>query len=110
MSGADADHDELFAAIDGETTDPVERQESRTLYKALLARKDELKTEQALPVDGQLSEKILSEARNRSAQISASRGGTGHQAQARSASIPLWQYVAWVAAIAGLLLAIKYLV
>jgi len=110
MSNADADHDELFAAIDSETADPVERQESRTLYKALLARKDELKTEQSLPDDRELSAKILAEARNRSAQISASRGGTGHQAQARSAAIPIWQYLAWAAAITGLLLAIKYLV
>ena len=102
--------DEFFATIDSETTDPVERQESRTLYRALHERKDELKAESALPLDPALSEKILSDARTRSAQISASRGGTGHQAQARSAGIPLWMYLAWVVAIAAVILAIKFLV
>lgn len=104
------DRDETLAAIDGAPGDDASRRDSRLLYEALKQRKDDLKGETALPEDRALSEKILAEARTRSAQISASRGGTGHPAQAVSAGIPAWLWLAWIVAIAAVVLAAVYLV
>jgi hypothetical protein len=101
--------EETFSAIDAETKDAAERKDSRLIYDALRDRRDQLKTESSLPEDKALSEKILAEARTRSAQISASRGGTSHRIPAASAGIPWWIWVGWAIAIAGVVAAVKYL-
>jgi hypothetical protein len=106
---AEADKEETYSAIDAEAKDPAERKDSRLLYDALRERRDQIKTETSLPEDRALSEKILAEARTRSAQISASRGGTSHRIPAASAGIPWWIWVGWVIAIAGVVVAVKYL-
>jgi hypothetical protein len=98
------EQDQLHDAIDEGTSDPRLRQDSRLILQALQAKKDQLKGETALPQDQSLSERILADARRRSAQISASRGGTGHRAQAPSRSIPWWMIIAWLVAIAAVVL------
>lgn len=107
---ADAARDELFQAIDAESANPAESKDSRLLYEALKQRKDQLKGETSLPEDKALTEKILAEARTRSAHISASRGGASTRAPVVSAGIPIWLWVAWALAIAGVVVAFKYLV
>ena len=108
MSDA-AERDEMLSAIDAEAKDPAESKDSRLLYDALRARRDQLKAETSLPEDKALSEKILAEARTRSAQISASRGGTSHRVPVVTAGIPWWIWAGWVIAIAGVVAAVKYL-
>ncbi len=107
---ADAAREEMFQAIDAEAADPAEGKDSRLLYEALRQRKDQLKAEASLPVDKALTEKILAEARTRSAHISASRGGASTRAPVVSAGIPIWLWIAWILAIAGVIVAFKYLV
>ena len=101
--------DQMLSAIDAEAKDPRERTDSRLLLDALSERRDQLKAESALPEDKALSEKILAEARTRSAQISASRGGTSHRVPVVSAGIPWWIWAGWVLAIVGVAIAVKYL-
>ncbi len=101
--------EELFKVIDAEAADPREGTDSRILYRALRERRDRLGAESDLPRDSALSEKILAEARSRSAQISASRKVSGPVA-AVTPGIPWWLWGAWIVAIAGVVAAFKYLV
>ncbi len=92
----------LYATIDGEARDEVERRDSKIIYEALKRRRDEVGGGAEIPAeDKQLSERILRQARTRSAQISASRATAGSGRQATGAPIPWWLIVAWIVAIAG---------
>ncbi len=108
---SDPVEDEIGAAIDSGAHDAGERKDSRLIYQALRDRKDALGAEAAIPAeDKSLTERILAEARTRSAEISATRGGSGHRAQPSSRAIPWWMILAWLAAIAAVAAAFKYLV
>ncbi len=108
---SEAGEDEIGAAIDSGTHDDAERKDSRLIYQALRDRKDALGAEAAIPAeDKSLTERILTEARTRSAEISATRGGSGHRAQPLSRAIPWWMLLAWLAAIAAVLAGYHYLV
>jgi hypothetical protein len=107
---AEPRREDSFEAIDDTTADPAVRKDSQLIYDALRERRDDLKTEKSLPEDRALSEKILAEARTRSAQISASRGGSSHRAQAVAAGIPWWLIVAWIIAIAAVAFAAKLII
>jgi hypothetical protein len=101
--------EELFKVIDAEAANPREGTDSRLLYRTLTERRARLGAASELPQDKALSEKILAEARSRSAQISASRKVSG-PVVAVSPGIPWWLWAGWVVAIAGVLAVYKYLV
>jgi hypothetical protein len=104
-----ANDQELEKVIDASTADPVERSDSRLLYQALQERRGQLKAERELPQDTALTEKILAEARTRSAEISASRQMSGRGPVARAA-VPWWVWCGWIVAIAAVVLAYRFLV
>jgi hypothetical protein len=103
--------DDLFAVVDREAKDDAERRESRVLYEALRTRKDQIGAVTQIPAkDEKLSEQILAEARSRSAEISAARHRSGSQAvEAASKPIPWWLWLAWLLAIAGVIVAFKFI-
>ncbi|MBA3938855.1 MAG: hypothetical protein H0X38_15515 [Planctomycetes bacterium] len=108
----DQQREELFAVVDQEATDEAERRDSRILYDALAARRDQVGGVSEIPAeDRTLSGKILAEARNRSAAITASRRGanTSQSLQSRSRPIPWWLWLAWITAIVAVALAFKFL-
>jgi hypothetical protein len=99
--------EDLYSVVDREAKDEAERRDSRVLFDALHARRSEVGGLSQIPIrDNKLSEKILSEARKRSAQISASRQSSISQAlQPPARPIPWWLWVAWLIAIAGVVAA-----
>lgn len=102
--------DDFRTLVETDGTDAATERDSRLIYQALRERRGDLQGEAALPQDQALSERILAEARNRSAEISASRGGSGHRAQRGARGIPWWMILAWLAAITAVVLAFRYLV
>ena len=90
---------------------PDERRQSKVLMEALATRKDALGAAAQLPAqDHALSERILGEARRRSEQISASDNpAISSRAMAQSERVSWWIWVAWAVAIAGTVLAFRYL-
>ena len=103
--------EDLFAVVDREAKDEAERRESRVLYEALRTRKDQIGAVNQIPAkDEKLSEQILSEARSRSAEISAARHRSGSQAvEVASKPIPWWLWLAWLVAIAAVIAAFKFI-
>ncbi|MBA3710469.1 MAG: hypothetical protein H0W83_16820 [Planctomycetes bacterium] len=101
--------EELFKVIDAEAANPREGTDSRLIYRALSERRDRLGAASDLPQDKALSEKILAEARSRSAQISASRKVSGPVAVV-TPGIPWWLWLGWIVAIAAVVAAFRYLV
>jgi hypothetical protein len=101
--------DELLKVVDSEAKDEAERRESRVLYEALRTRRDQIGAVNQIPArDEKLSEQILNQARSRSAEISAARQRSASQAiEAASKPIPWWLWLAWLVAIAGVILAFK---
>lgn len=100
---------ETFAAIDQEAANEAEKRDSRILYQALQRNREALGGQAAIPANDQkLSEQILSQARTRSAEITAAqRQASAHQT-ASGAPIPLWLWIAWILAVGGLLAAWWY--
>ncbi len=101
--------DELLKVVDREASDEAERRESRVILEALRTRKDQIGAVNQIPArDEKLSEQILSQARSRSAEISATRQRSGSQAvEAASKPIPWWLWLAWLVAIVGAIAAFK---
>ena len=106
-----ASRDDLYATVDQEAKDDAERRESRVLVDALRTRRDQLDGASQIPAkDAKLSEQILGEARKRSAQISASRQASISQAlHPPSKPIPWWLWLAWILAIAAVVVAFSFL-
>lgn len=106
-----ASRDDLYAVVDKESKDDAERRESRVLVDALRNRREQIDGASQIPAkDAKLSEQILGEARKRSAQISASRQASISQAlNPPSRPIPWWLWLAWILAIAGVVVAFMYL-
>lgn len=110
--GADADNEaETRRAIAeaGDATE-VDKRDSQLIYEALRRHKDALAGEAQLPSEDRvLSERILAQARTRSAEIrDASRSATSRQL-GTGRPLPLWLILAWVAVTVGLVLAWVYL-
>lgn len=100
---------ETFAAIDKETASEAEKRDSRILYQALSRNRDALGGQAAVPADDRnLSEKILAEARSRSAEIAATQRKASARHAVSGAPIPWWLWAAWILAIAGLVAAFWY--
>jgi hypothetical protein len=98
----------LDATIDREARDDRERAASRLLLKELSARRGELGGAAAIPAeDGPLSERILREARTRSAEIRRSNSGVAPSTRMPAAgrSVPWWLVAAWVGALGAAALA-----
>jgi hypothetical protein len=94
---------ETFHAIDKEAADEAEKRDSRILYEALSRNRGDLGGEAAVPADDQhLSQRILAEARSRSAEIAAGQRKTSSRHVVTGAPIPLWLWAAWILAIAAL--------
>lgn len=106
-----ASREDIYSVVDQQAKDDAERRESRALVDALHTRRDHISGASQIPAkDAKLSEQILGEARKRSAQISASRQASISQALTPPAKpIPWWLWLAWVLAIAGVVLAFSYL-
>ncbi len=111
MATSDKKTEDFFSTVDRETADERERTDSKVLYQALVERKDALGAQGSLPAeDKQLSENILNQARQRSAQISgAARRGPSGTTAAPARGIPWWLIVAWILAIAAAFAAFKLL-
>ncbi len=96
----------------GHPSDADERA-SALIRDALHARRDHLSGSAQLPAeDRQLSERILGEARRRSAEITAAGPGPGPSSSRRSSAterVPWWLWLGWIAAIAAVALAFRYL-
>ena len=104
--------DDIYAVDDREAKDDAERRESRVLYEALRARKDQIDGINQIPAkNDKLSEQILGEARKRSAEISgvARQPSPSQAIQIATRPIPWWLWLAWVVAIAGAIAAFKFL-
>jgi len=112
---ADADNQaETRRAIaegaDADGASEADQRDSQLIYEALRRHKDALAGEAQIPGDDRvLSERILAQARTRSAEIrGASRPSTSrHPGTGRP--LPLWLIVAWIVVTAGLVLAWVYL-
>lgn len=95
----------------GPMDEAADARASAAILAALRQRRASLGGEAGSPVDdGRLSERILSEARVRSARIAGSAVGAGpSDRSARVAApgrpIPWWLWLAWLAALAGAALA-----
>jgi len=100
---------ELFAEIDRSAKDEAERHDSKAIYDALKRHAPAVGGQAALPDDRQLSERILSEARTRSAEVAAAKRTASARLQAQSAPIPWWVIIGWVLAIAALAAAWRWL-
>lgn len=93
------DEQELYAQIDREAADDRERTASKALYRALKENRQDISGQAQIPDDPRLSERILAEARTRSAQISAASRRA--EAEHQSGGIPWWLWLAWALAVAG---------
>ncbi len=102
--------EDIYSVVDREAKDEAERRESRVLLDNLAARRAEIGGASQIPAhDNKLSEQILSEARKRSAQISAARQSSISSTMAPPARpIPWWLWVAWVAAVTAVVAAFSY--
>ena len=106
-----ANSEDIYATVDSEAKDDAERRESRVLLDALTSRRDQLGGVAQIPAhDQKLSEQILAEAKKRSAQISASRQQSVSQSlQPPTRPIPWWLWVAWIVAVAGVVIAFSFI-
>mgnify|MGYP001562831075 CR=1 FL=1 len=101
--------DQTLAAIDQEATSEADKRDSRIIYQALQRNRAALGGQAALPAeDRALSEKILTQARSRSAEIAASQHQISARQAASGAPIPWWLWLAWLLAIGGLVAAWWY--
>lgn len=103
--------DEGFDAIaEREAVDDRERRDSKLLYDALAARRDELGGQGRIPRDDQrLSATILNEARQRSAEISGAAHRAGAPTDPRPRGVPGWLILAWIVAIVAIAAAYRWL-
>lgn len=109
MSDAGKNEAETFSAIDKEAASEAEKRDSRILYQALSRNREALGGQAAVPADdGHLSQKILSEARSRSAEIAATQRKASARHAVSGAPIPWWLWLAWTLAIAALIAAFWY--
>ena len=109
MSDLRKNQDETFSAIDQEAASEAEKRDSRLLYQALSKNREVLGGQSAVPAeDRALSEKILADARSRSAEIAANQGDISARRAVSGAPIPLWLWLAWSVAIAALIAAWLY--
>lgn len=100
---------DTFAAIDGAQASDRDKRDSRILYQALHRNRDAVGGQAALPPDDQhLSERILAEARSRSAEIAANQRQGSARHSVSGAPIPVWLWLAWIVAIGGLVAAFWY--
>ncbi len=88
---------------------PAEQRDTRVLLDALAERRARVGGAADLPADPALSERILAEARTRSAQISGAGQHTTGRFAPKAQPIPWWLWLAWLAAIAGAVVAWKML-
>jgi len=93
-TAAHDDRDPLYRTIDEEARDERESQESKLLYEALVARKEELAGGGKVGEDPELAARIHREAEKRSAEISAYRQGHAGEADT-GAPIPPLLILAW---------------
>jgi hypothetical protein len=102
--------DDFYSVVDREARNDAERHESRVLFDALERRRSEVGGVAQIPArDEKLSEKILTEAKKRSVQITASRQASVSQAlQTPSQPIPWWLWLAWLVAIAAVVAAFSF--
>lgn len=110
MTGArPRDEDELFAEIDRNARDEAERNGSKAIYAALKQHAPAIGGESALPADDrQLSERILAQARSRSAELHLARRAASARLPVQGAPIPWWLILAWILAIVGLVVAWRW--
>jgi hypothetical protein len=103
--------DELMKVVDSQSQDEAERRDSRILYQALHERRNQIGAINQIPAnDPKLSEQILSQARNRSAEISAARLTSGSQlVESASKPVSWWVVLAWLFAVVAVVLALMYL-
>ncbi len=100
--------DELDQVIAREATSPAEGRDSRVLAQALRERREALSGGGAVPAeDKNLSERILAEARTRSAEISARRSGNADGAGRKDGRIPWWLWGLWALAVVAVYVAWK---
>ncbi len=92
--------------LDSTGASSADARDSRLLAQALRTRKDAVGGTAALPDDPALSDKILAQARVRSAQLSASQQPSSH-AVAQGRPIPWWLWLAWLLAIVAAVLALR---
>jgi hypothetical protein len=95
---------------DRDANDDAERRDSRIILEALRARRAVIGGVAAVPEDQQLTERILDEAKRRSAQISAAQQGkSARSSVAEGSAIPWWLWVGWLVAIGGVVAAFWWL-
>ncbi len=93
-------------AIAEGSADGKEQHASQVLYDTLRRHRETLAGAAKMPTqDPALSERILSEARNRSAEIRAAQRPPGTRPGLRGRPLPKWLLLAWVIAIAAFLAA-----
>jgi hypothetical protein len=97
---------ETRQAIDEGASNESERRDSQVLYDALRRHRDDLGGAAGLgdasgPITGPLSERILSEAKSRSAEIRAARRNPSTRSLAPGRAVPWWLILAWIAAVAA---------
>ncbi len=97
MSAPSANDDETRRAITEGAADDCERKDSQVLYEALRRHRDDLGGAARVPVDAALSDRILTEARSRSAEIRARRPPSSRHVIA-GRPLPWWLIIAWVLA------------
>ena len=103
---------ELEETIDRESRNEREKADSRTLLRTLEERRGQLGGATAIPADdATLTERILHEARSRSEQLRRERSGLplSGRHEPPSAGIPWWLVALWVAAIAAVIAAWRWL-
>lgn len=94
------------AISDADGVTEADKRDSQLIYDALRRHKDALAGEAKLPAEDRvLSERILAQARNRSAEIrETSRPATSrHLSTGRP--LPLWLIVTWIVVAAGMVAA-----
>ena len=97
------DEDEFYAAIDAESADDDERQDSKVVYQALKGAAGELGGASEIPAaDEHLSEQIRAAATVRSQEIqAASASMASSRLNAEGKPIPAWMWLLWIVAIIG---------
>lgn len=100
MSAPSANDEEARRAIAEGAADERERQDSQVLYEALRRHRSDLGGAAKVPENQALSDRILTEARSRSAEIRARRPPSSRELIA-GRPLPWWLIAAWVLAAAG---------